>query len=279
MVAVVTDSASNIPPELADELGVRVVPMYLSLGGRTYRDGVDIVGRDFYERLVRGGVEASTSTPNPSDFAAAFESTGEREIVCVTVASRVSAIHQEASLAAERFGGRIEVVDSGSASMGEGFVALEAGRAAARGEPLETVAERSRHVAGRVRLVATIDTFEFLRRSGRVTKLQAWAATTLDIKPVFSLVRGEIGPVGRPRTRARALVRIVDEATGPASSAGGGLHVAAFHANAPDDAHGLLDRISGRVEVVERVVSEFTPAMGAHTGPGLVGVAYWSEGA
>src|SRR6266540_4906305 len=175
--------------------------MYLKFGDEVYRDGADLTPTDFYDRLVRDGVVASTSTPSPGDYLAAFERTGQQEILCVTVASSMSSSCQQASLAAERFGGQVEVVDSMSAAMAEGFVAMEAARAAARAASLPEVAARAREVAGRTRLYATVDTFEFLRKSGRVTKLQAYAATVLDIKPVFGFKEGEVVPVSRSRTK------------------------------------------------------------------------------
>src|SRR5438093_75294 len=173
MVAVVADSAANLPGELARELGIEVVPMYLKFGERVYRDGTDLTPADFYDRLVSDTEPASTSVPSPGDYLAAFERTGAKEIVCVTVASSMSSSRQQARFAADRFPGRVEVVDSMSASMAEGFVAAEAAKVAAGGGGLEAVVRRAREVAGRARLLATVDTFEFLRRSGRVHKLQA----------------------------------------------------------------------------------------------------------
>src|SRR5207253_10423973 len=119
--------------------------------------------------------------------------------------------------------GRAEVVDSGSASMGEGFVAVEAARAAREGAGLEDAAATARRVATRVSLLGAIESFDHLRRSGRVSKLQAYAATALSIRPVFPLVAGEIEPVGRARTRSKALVMLVDELVrSTAAVAGGG---------------------------------------------------------
>jgi fatty acid kinase fatty acid binding subunit len=272
VIAVVTDSAANVPAELARELGIAVVPLQLRFGDETYRDGVDMDGPRFYERL-RGGEFATTAAPSVGDWLDAFERSGANEVVCVTLAGGLSATHHEAKLAAERFGGRIEVVDSGSASMGEGFVAVEAARAA--GDGLDRAVERAREVAARVRLLGAIETFEYLRRSGRVTKLQAYAATALSIRPVFRLVDGEIQPVGRPRTRSRALAMLADEAV--RSADGSKLHVAALHASAPDDAAALLERVRARVDVVEEFLVESTPAIGANAGPGLVGLAFHAE--
>jgi DegV family protein with EDD domain len=260
VVAVVVDSAANVPPETASELGIEVVPMYLKFGERVYRDGRDLSTSEFYRRLeAEPGVPVSTSTPSPGDFLEAFERSGQAEVVCVTVASSMSSSHQQALAAAGRFGGRVEVVDSRTAAMAEGFVAIEAGRAAAAGGSLPEVAARAREVAERTRLYATVDTFEYLRRSGRVTALQAYAATMLDIKPVFAFRGGEVAAVGRTRTKRRALAMMVDAVL--AEAAGRPLHLAALHA----------------ATVVERWVTEVTPVIGAHTGPGLVGLAFFAD--
>jgi fatty acid kinase fatty acid binding subunit len=273
MVAIVTDSAANIPSRLAGELRIHVVPMFLRVGDEVFRDGADIAVTDFYRRLSEGGQVASTATPAFGDFLSAFEASEEDEVVCVTVAASMSGAHHQASLAAERFGGRVEVVDSQGASMAEGFVALEAARVAAEGASLTEVARRATDVSGRTDLVAMVETFEYLRRSGRVKALQAYAATMLDIKPVFRFRGGEATAVARPRTRRRALDRVEQEAVSGIGDRPA--HVAAVHAVAERDAADLLDRIAARVSVVERVLTEVTPVIGAHTGPGLVGVAYF----
>ena len=275
MVAVVADSAANVPPDLAGELRIELVPLYLKFGDTEYRDGVDMAPRDFYRRLVRDDEAASTATPSPADFLEAYERTGEREIVCVTIASTMSGSHQQARVAAGRFDGQVEVVDSTNASMAEGFVAAEAARAAAAGGSLTDVAARARRVASKARLFATVDTFEFLRRSGRVTKLQAYAATVLDIKPVFAFRDGEAAPAGRPRTRRRALDLLVERTL--AETDGRPVHLAVIHADAEAEANDLAERLAGRAHVVERIVTEVTPVIGAHTGPRLVGTAFFCD--
>src|SRR5438093_306169 len=275
MVAIVADSAANLPGELARELGIEVVPMYLKFGERVYRDGLDLTPGDFYEQLVRDPSPATTSVPSPGDYLEAYARTGQTEIVCVTVASSMSSSFQQASFAARSFDGRIEVVDSRSASMAEGFVALEAARLAASGGSLESVVERAASVAARTGLLATVATFEFLQRSGRVSKLQAFAATKLDIKPVFGFKDGEIVPIARTRTRRRALAEI--EATTLRQAAGRRLHLATIHAGAAEEADALLARLAGAADVVERFVLEVTPVIGAHTGPGLVGTAFYCD--
>lgn len=271
MVAVVADSAANLPRELTDELRIETVPLYLRLGDEELRDGVDLEPAGFYGRLASEGSVASTSTPSPSDFLDAYRRTGERDVVCVTVAASMSGSNHEARLAAERFDGRIEVVDSLSASMSEGFVALAAARAASAGASLEDTAGEARRVAEGTVLFATVSTFDFLRRSGRVTRFQAYAATMLDIKPVFSFRGGEPAALGRPRTRRRALERVAQAAL--QEIAGRPARVAAVHAVAEAEARALLERIAAEATLIEAHVVPVTPVIGAHTGPGLVGLA------
>jgi fatty acid kinase fatty acid binding subunit len=249
--------------------------MYLSFGDQVYRDGVDLAPSDFYRRLSSDGVRATTSTPTPADFLDAFLATGEREIVCVTVAASMSASNQEARAATKKFGGRVEVVDSLSASMAQGFVVLEAARRAATGADLGAVAAWARAVSDRTRLFAAVDTFEYLRRSGRVRALQAYAATMLDIKPVFAFRGGLAAAVARPRTRGRALARVVEETVREGRDRP--VHLAVLHAGADREASDLLASIEGRMELLERFVVEVTPVIGAHTGPGLVGTAFFAE--
>jgi DegV family protein with EDD domain len=274
VVSVVTDSAANVPPDLARELGITVVPLRVRFGDETLRDGVDIGGTAFYERL-RAGEIASTSAPSVGDWLAGLQSPGAGEVVCVTLASGLSATHQEAVLAAEQFEGRVVVVDSGNASMAEGFAAIEAARAADAGAGIDDVATRAEEIAVKVGLMGAIESFEHLRRSGRVTRLQAYAATALSIRPIFRLAAGEIEPVGRARTRSRALAMLVQEAV---KAAGGGrLHVAALHADSEDDARTLLERVRAECDVAEEYLVEATPVIGANAGPGLVGLAFYAE--
>jgi len=169
----------------------------------------------------------------------------------------------------------VQVLDSRTASMAEGFVAVEDARRALVGASLAEVADRAREVAARTRLLATVGTFEFLRRSGRVTKLQAYAATMLDIKPVFEFRNGDVVPVARTRTRRRALAHIAGDTLREAGTSS--LHLAVIHAAAEQEARDLLDRIVASANVVERLVTEVTPVIGAHTGPGLVGTAFYRE--
>jgi len=274
-VAVVTDSASNLPREVIAEHGIHVVPMILKFGEEVLYDGVDLDVQDFYRRLVDEQVPASTSAPSAGDYRDVFErALADADVtVCVTVASFLSVSHEAAVQAAASFGERVRVVDSGSASLGEGLAVLEAARAASDGAGADQVAARAADVASRTAFVATIDTFEFLRRGGRVNALMAYAATTLNIKPVFAVRGGKVEQLGRPRTRARALDRIVEEVRRGAGH--GRPRIGVAHANCAEEAAALAERLRAEFDPKETLVSAFTPLMGAHTGPGVLGVAFW----
>lgn len=275
-VRIVTDSAANLPRDVVTEHGIIVVPMYLKFGETVYRDGIDLPPGDFYEKLASAQVEVSTAGASVGDFRDAFAGAlaGADGVVCVTVASFVSVTHTSATLAAEDFGGRVAVVDSASASMGEGFVALEAARAAAEGASLADATARAAGVASRAELFGTINTFEYLRRSGRVHALLAYAGTALNIKPVFAFRGGKIEQLGRPRSRSRAVERVAEGVR--AVAARGPLHLAVCHAAASEEAAALYERLVAEVEPVESYITEFTPLMGAHTGPGLLAAVCWA---
>jgi len=275
-VAVVTDSASNLPRDLVEQQGITIVPMIVKFGERELQDGVDVIEGGFYRALADGNVPISTSGPSAGDFRAAFDAalTRAEAVVCVTVASFVSATHGTALAAAKELGDRVRLIDSRSASLGEGMVALEAARAASAGGSLEEVVARAEDITARTTLVATINTFEYLRRSGRVNALFAYAGTALNIKPVFAFRRGAIEQVGRPRTRARAIERLMDEVREAAQQ--GPLHLGVAHADCEEEATALLERLRAEIPNVETFISEFTPLMGAHTGPGVLGVAFFA---
>lgn len=275
-VAVVTDSAANLPRDIASEHDIAVVPMILKFGERLLLDGVDFPEGGFYKALAEQRVPVSTSGPSIGDLRDTFVRAldGADAVVCVTVASFVSATYDSAVAAAREVGDRVAVVDSKSASLGEGFVALEAARLARTGATMEEVVARAEEIVTRTELIATIDTFEFLRRSGRVSSVLAYAATTLNIKPVFAFRGGQLEQLGRPRTRQRALARVADAVREAAQT--GPLHLGICHADCAEEAERLRATLTAEIDTVEVIVSEFTPLMGAHTGPGVLGAAYWA---
>jgi len=200
-------------------------------------------------------------------------------ILCVTLSARFSGQYHSAQVAKELAkeaipGVTIEILDSGTAAGRSGFVVLAAAREARPGSGLAEVVERARQVAREVRLVAMVDTLSYLVRGGHVPRAAAWASALLRIKPILTLNDGDVHPLARIRTTARAIdrmLRILEERAGKPP-----LHVAVMHADALENALVLKGRIAAAFAPAELLVTEFTPVMGAHIGPGLIGVAFYS---
>jgi len=281
-VAVVTDSAASLPASLREQYDIEVVPLNLVFEDRSYPDGLESNG-NFYQALKAARRPPTTTSASPGTYLEALKraATKAPSVLCITVSSRFSGTYQAATqgaqmLAEERPDVTVEVLDSQSATMAEGFVVVEAARAAAAGADLAGVVRHAREVMPRVGIVAVIDTLEFLARSGRVPRIQAWASALLSVKPVIELRDQDIHLVTRTRTRQRAVAQLIPilEQRGLRGSR---LHLCVQHTDALQDAQRLAKEATDRLQPSEIAVSEFTLVMGAHTGPGLLGLAYYLE--
>lgn len=269
-IRVVTDSTCDLPPELVAEHQITVVPAYVNLGDESLRDGVDISREAFYQRLPQCSPPPTTAAPSPGQFMQAYERLAEqgvKEIISVHLSSTLSNLHAAAQMAAEAMEHvRVRVIDARQASMGVGFAALAAARAAAAGQSLPEIAERVKSVVQRTRLFAVIDTLEFLRRSGRLNFLEAGLGGLLQIKPILKLHDGVIA-TERVRTRGQALQRLI-----------GLLHeqlpveqIAVAHTAARERAEELLAEVRHLLPAGEIPIVEATPAIGVHVGTGALG--------
>ncbi|HSR34623.1 MAG TPA: DegV family protein [Anaerolineae bacterium] len=277
-VVVVTDSSATVPANLAEELNIRVVPIVLAVNGFVFQDGVDITASEVY-RLLRDGKHApTTSAPSIGDFlrvyaAAAQEASG---IVSIHLSPKLSATYSAASAASELVEDvPIRVLNCRTAAMGQGFVVLEAARKAAEGASMEAVAARAHEVAAKMNVLATIGTLEYLHRSGRIGGAAALLGTVLQIKPVLYVADGHVDVFARPRTKSKAVRVMLDQMAEQVN--GQPLHVAVLHADVPEEAERLRQEISEEFRCDELYVTELTPVMGAHTGPGVLGVAFYEE--
>ncbi len=281
-VAIVTDSIACLPRELAERYGIYVVPIDLVFEGRVYRDGLDAVPSEFYILLQESKRLPTTAAPSAGTYLEAYRELSKEasSILCITIPPRLSAMFEAARLAKKMIEEtnpevKINVVDSGTAAMAQGFVVLAAAKAAAANESLEQVSREAQRVASRVNLVAMLDTLYYLAKGGRIPKVAAWAGSLLKLKPIMQISRGEVGLLKRTRTKPRAveyLLRAMAEKTQTSEP----IHASVLHTNVPDEAEKLRAEVASRFNCVELYVTEFTPVMGTHTGPGLLGLAFYS---
>jgi DegV family protein with EDD domain len=277
--AVVTDSAACIPKELRLHYGIAVVPIIFQIAGETYRDGDSLNDDKFYALLQRSAEQPTTAASPPGDFLDGFREAaqGTRNVICVTLGSNFSGNYasamRAADLAKSEMGGiEIQVVDSRNAAMAEGFVALAAARAGSFAEAIR----EAEAVTQRARLLGVLDTLDYVARSGRVPKVFAWASSLLQIKPIFEYHDSEVNPLERVRTRSRSIERLLD-LTEQRLQPNEALHIAVIHARAKEEADELAAKVRDRLDPTELLITEFSQAMAIHTGPGLLGLAFYNE--
>jgi DegV family protein with EDD domain len=274
-VAVVTDSTAYLPAALIEKYDIEVVPLYVVLAGRSGREGSEIGPDDVARALATRGQKVSTSRPTPGDFVAAYRrrlGAGADRLVSIHLSSELSSTTDAARLAASQVGEHlVTVVDSRSTAMGMGFAVLAAARAAAEGADAPTVAEVAQDTAAATRTYFVVDTLEHLRRGGRIGSAAALLGTALAVKPVLYVREGRVVPLEKVRTAARAVNRLVQLAVEAADD--GPVAIAVHHLAAADRADRLAAELRHQVpDLVELFVSELGAAIGAHVGPGAVGV-------
>lgn len=279
-IAVVTDSAACLPPALVQELDIHLVPFELVWDGVAYRDGVDITPTEFYRRFRTAESYPLTSQPALGDFAKLYAQLAAEYdgIVSIHVSAEMTGTIYSAQLAAEQIDRvPIRVLDSHTATMAEGFIVLAAARAAQAGASLDEVVAAAEDVARRVDFFATLKTLEHIHRGGRLGEAAVLLGSQLRIVPILNLRRGRVSVVGIARSWGKALKQIV-EMTVERLRGKTELHGAVFHADALTDAEWLRDQLLTCCQFDEFYVTEFTPVMGAHTGPDVVGVAFYAGG-
>lgn len=274
-VTVITDSAAALPPELAAELAVVVVPMQLEIAGRPVAEA-DLSLDELVKHLDDG---VQTSGPAPGAFVAALdEHAGADGAVIVTVGRRYSSTFQSATSAAALAGtGPVAVVDSVSAAGGEALVVLAAARAARAGAGLAEVEDAARRAVERVRLVAAVEELRHLVRGGRLPASAARFGTHLGVRVLFELRASGPRPLWPTMSTEAAMEQLVERLTRSPRAAGAALHVVALHALRPLEAETLLAMVRKEAEPATAFVGTFGPVMVAHTGPGVVGLAWWWE--
>jgi DegV family protein with EDD domain len=283
-VAVVADSVCCLPQEIVEKYDICVVPLQIVYEGKSYRDGIDMTPNEVYKIMRRKENLPTTSTASTGDFLNAYCQVSQKaeSILCITLTSLQSKTFEAASAAKEIAkeeipNTTIEVFDSRSVAGALGFIVREAARFASKGAGLAEAVEAARNMMGKVNFLAMLDTLYYLARLGRIARAAAWVGSVLDMKPVLehSPAVGETMPVARPRTRSRAIERmlqIMAQRTGSST-----VHVMVQHADELEEAERLAAQIQSRFNCAELYITEFTPVMGVHTGPGLLAIGFYVD--
>jgi len=269
-VKIVTDSLSDITDDLARELGVTVVPLYVRFGEEVYRDRVEMTTDEFYHKLVHGDTFPTTTQPPPGDFVDVYKKLAKEtdEILVIVISSKLSGTYQSAlqakSMVEEKC--RIEVIDSLTVAMGFGLIVIEAAKAAQAGANLDELADLVRKAMPRSHLIAYFDTLKYLAKGGRIGKAQGLLGAMLSIKPILTTKEGEMAPLTRVRSLAAGMDYLYNSAAGFSKIEA----IAVEHATTPDEADKLVERLSS-VFPKERIYrSTISPVVGTYAGPNAI---------
>jgi DegV family protein with EDD domain len=274
-IALVTDSASDITADIAKEFNISIVPIYIHYNSKEFRDGIDIESDEIYRLQKEEKVVFSTSSPSPHDFISVYQRLlkNYKKIISIHISSNLSAVMKSALIAREltKEDNRIEVFDSLSGTMGTGFMVLAAARAIRRGYSLEKILDILSFIRDNVRLYGTIDTLKYLRRSGRVPAIANFASRLLTIKPLLGINNGMVGMIGIAVTRFGSIREIIRRVLKDFKDERW-VMVSVIHTLGQDDSRKVLSELQGPLNIVYSMVNKCTPAVGAHTGPGLIGI-------
>jgi len=273
VVKVVTDSCSDITPQLAQELGITVVPLYVQFGNEIYRDNVDLSTEEFYHKLEISKIHPTTSTATPAEFANLFNELAEetKEILVITLSEKFSATYAAAlqSKTMVKKDCHIEVIDSRAGAGAQMLLVILAAQMARAGASLDKIVDRVKMAIPRVQIRMTFDTLEYLRRGGRIGKAQAFLGSLLKVNPVLGIKDGVAFPIVRSRNRTEAMDFLVNFVKGFSQVEA----VAIEDATTPDDLQTLASRLKDVVPPERIYLSKVSPVVGTHVGPHVLAVA------
>jgi DegV family protein with EDD domain len=267
---VVVDSTADIPKHLREELNISVVPLTILFGKEAFLDGVELSNDQFYSRLVEGNIHPTTSQPSPGAFVEVYEKLAQDHegIISIHLSGHLSGTVRSAQQAIEMGPNvPIRVIDSGSVSMGIGFLGIEAARMAQAGKSLDEIATHIESLTPKIRLWAVLDTLKYLERGGRIGRTRAFLGTLLNVKPMIQ-IRGEVLPSEQVRTHKKAIARMVDLASAEAPYR----QLAVLYSTGEHYAEELANQLAAIHPRDQIIVSQLTGVIGVHGGPGVVGV-------
>ncbi len=277
-VKIVTDSTAYLLPKTLAEHDIRVVPIKIAFGTEVFSEGVDITNEEFYRRLAESSRPPTTSQPPVSDFAEVYSqlSSSGHPIFSIHPSAKLSGTFNAALAAREKFPkARIEVVDW--LSMGMGLLVVAAARAAAAGESLTQIKTKVGQLAPGVSIFAMVDTLKYAWRGGRIGAAKALVGSLLNVKPIVAMENAEVKPLARARSRAKGAEYILNLLEKRVGRGGSIRHGAVIHSRVLEEALALEQEVRARCDCTELDVVEVGPVFGAHTGPGVLGLAFYTE--
>ena len=272
-IKIITDSLSDLTSDMAGELGITVVPVYVRFGEEVYRDRVEMTTEEFYHRLVQGTVLPTTTQPPPGDFLDVYNKLAKEadEILVVTLSNKLSGTYQSALQARSMVGDkcRIEVIDSQLVIMGLGLVVIAAAKAARSGTSLDELVNLVNTAMTRSHSVMFLDTLKYLAKGGRIGKAQSFLGSMLSVKPILTVKDGEVHPLTRVRSRAAGTEYLYNFVAGFPRVEG----LAVEHATTPDEADELIERLGSIFPKEQIYKSTVSPVIGTYVGPQVLSVS------
>jgi DegV family protein with EDD domain len=272
-VKIVTDSGADLPDQLAKELGITVVPIYVRFGEEVYRDRVTISEDEFYDRLTHDPVHPSTTQPGPQDFLEVYQKlSGADGIVSIHISGKLSGTYNSALMAKDMLEGGcpVEVVDSETLSMSLGLIVIAAAQMAKAGESIVKIVEWVKQAIPKTYLFFLLDTLEYLRRGGRIGKAKALLGSVLKVKPMLTIKDGELVPVGQARNRAKGMDKLFEYV----KNAGNIQDLAVVYNTTPDEAQALAERLASVFDKEKIRMARVGAGLGVHGGPGAMLVTF-----
>jgi DegV family protein with EDD domain len=271
-VKIVTDTLSDITDDLAAELGVSVVPLYVRFGSQIFRDRVEITSEEFYRRLAGESTLPSTTQPTPNDFVEVYNKLSKEtdEILTIVVSSKLSGTYQSATQAKEMMKGkcRIEIIDSMQVAMGMGLIVIAAANAIKSGANLNQTAQLVREATKRSHVAYLFETLKYLAKGGRIGKASGLLGSLLSVKPILTMREGELAPLTRVRSVSAGIDYLYNYATGFSKIEA----LAVEHATTPDEADKLVERL-GTIFPKERIYrAVISPVVGTYSGPNALAI-------
>jgi len=274
VVKIVTDSTADLPPGVAEELDITVVPLYVRFGDKLYRDRIDISEDEFYDRLVHDPVLPGTSQPTPNDFAFVYRKLAKEAdgIISIHISSKLSGTCGSALSAKQLVDCPcpIEIIDSLWTSIALGYSAMRAAAGARAGKGIQELLKELNSIISNIHLLGFFDTLKYMQLGGRIGKAQSLMGSVLNVKPLVTMKNGEFVPVGRVRTYAKATERLFEFVRD-----GGPREIAlVVHNTTPDVAREMAERFSSFIDREKIIIARLGPVLGVHAGPGTLFTGY-----